>query len=196
MICLRCDAPLAQPAARCVACGGRLPADPGDALTAGPAALFACLASAVLLTAAGVVASVAAAVLAPGVTRLQTGGHEARAIEGLRALARAQEAFREQDLDRDGQPDYGTLAELAGAGLLEPDLASGLREGYRFELATAEVDGEPRWMAVAGPMVEDTTGRRYFAVIPGTTVHFRWGQSIPLDAAAGRLPPDCYSTSR
>lgn len=85
-------------------------------------------------------------------------GDEAAAIGALKTLWTAQLLFREGDAERDGVLDYGTLAELEAAGLVEPGLGG---QGYRLEVRVAPGElAQWRWMALATPEGE---GRRTFA---------------------------------
>lgn len=53
----------------------------------------------------------------------------------LRALAEAEERFRLNDLDADGQLDYAaSLAELEQAGQITRTLSEGVVHGYRYEV--------------------------------------------------------------
>lgn len=76
-------------------------------------------------------------------------GREAAALTALRAIAAAQDAFREQDVDGNGVADYaGDLQSLVSAGLLPPQLS--LPGPYRYRVATGR-SPEFLWMAVAVP---------------------------------------------
>jgi hypothetical protein len=56
------------------------------------------------------------------------------ALNSLRLLRVAQESYRVK-LEHDR---YGTLEELYHAGLIDAELGSGTKAGYRFELASLE----------------------------------------------------------
>ncbi|MBW2391580.1 MAG: type II secretion system protein [Deltaproteobacteria bacterium] len=54
----------------------------------------------------------------------------------IREIASAQAIFRNTDSDADLLDDYGTLAELAAAGLVILDLADGQHAGYVYQVGT------------------------------------------------------------
>lgn len=57
----------------------------------------------------------------------------------LRALGEAQERFKLNDLDEDGQKDYAAdLHELERAGQITRTLADGAVHGYRYEVRAAD----------------------------------------------------------
>lgn len=72
----------------------------------------------------------------------------------LRAISAAEDQLRERDLDANGVLDYGDLAALDSASLLERTLASGTKHGYTFEVRPG-ADRRFVWWAVARPIVAD-----------------------------------------
>lgn len=80
----------------------------------------------------------------------------------LRALAEAQERFKLQDLDEDGQRDYASaLSELEEAGQITRTLVDGPVHGYRYEVrldATGYVITATPDVAVVG------TGALHYAI--------------------------------
>lgn len=52
----------------------------------------------------------------------------------IREIASAEAIFRSNDSDADLLDDYGTLAELAAAGLVILDLADGQHAGYVYQV--------------------------------------------------------------
>jgi hypothetical protein len=95
----------------------------------------------VLLAAAGVAAFVLGARGSPHQNGLD-------AMNSLRRIGAAEQRYRE------GHPSFGTLAQLADAGLLadEPELATGTRHGYRFVCAPSAEMPDYLWVAVASPV--------------------------------------------
>lgn len=63
----------------------------------------------------------------------------------------------------DEAPRYGSLQELGAANVIDPALAGGLKQGYRFETRPSPTQPEFMWMTVASPVVPGTTGDRWFA---------------------------------
>jgi hypothetical protein len=76
---------------------------------------------------------------------------EARAIGNLKRIGTAQSLFREGDKDGNRVLDYGELKALGDAGLIDPGLASGEHDGYRYSL---ELGADPKfiWRAQAHPL--------------------------------------------
>lgn len=114
--------------------------------------------------------------------RLRVQGNEAFAMAALRTLTTAQALFREGDKENDGSFDYASsLQELGGAQLIDAGLASGTKQGYRFELRA----GDPiefLWAATANPIGE-AGGRSFFVNHEGVVYYTSRG---PI-----ALPADC-----
>ncbi|MBL4849695.1 MAG: DUF1559 domain-containing protein [Planctomycetes bacterium] len=89
---------------------------------------------------------------------------EAAAIGSLKAIVNAQTLFREGDKDRNNVLDYAdTLSALGKVQLIDSVLASGEKQGYRFEVCRGSKSPQFVWMAVATP-VDPKAGLRSFAV--------------------------------
>ncbi len=137
---------------------------------------------------AGVVVLVGVA-LVPAQHGPTRAGSEALAIQSLRALCTAQRVFRDEDRDGDGARDDATsLDELRRAGLVDEDLAAGLRHGYTFVVRAGPPGDLPRWVALASPEHPGVTGDRHFRVDASGEVHASAAR-FPLDPDAP-LPPD------
>lgn len=76
-------------------------------------------------------------------------GGEAGVRATLMTINTAQALFREGDKDEDGELDYGTLQELAAAWLIDPELASGEKDGWVYEVRPSPTTPEFLWMATA-----------------------------------------------
>lgn len=96
---------------------------------------------------------------------------ERGAIEALKKIAEEVEAYRRtytrlpDSLASLGPPPRGTSPTPDAAGLLEPDLASGAKSGYKFRLviAGASTVGAPaKYELAATPEIYGRTGRRSF----------------------------------
>lgn len=108
------------------------------------------------------------AIALPTVMEARKSGNEGNAVGSLRTIAAGQALFREADRDGDGLTDYGNLAELAAADVIDQILATGTKAGYRFETEPAIGDGSPDWRlmmyySVANPRKMDVTGNRAYA---------------------------------
>jgi len=136
-----------------------------------------------------VVSAVVAGISHPGLDRVRKRGSEAEAVQALREILAAQNRFRSEDLDQDGVQNFGGLAELATQGLLDPDLASGVKGGYRFQVAVSSMTPGKAWMAVAEPL-QNLPSQPRFAINHLGAVRFRTWQGIPLDNQTCSLPVD------
>ena len=85
-------------------------------------------------------------------TRQRLYGNQASAVAALRRIATAEATFREGDKDGDGKHDYGTLAELSSATLVDEILGSGAGRGYTFVAVPSTKDPERAWLATASPV--------------------------------------------
>lgn len=87
--------------------------------------------SAKLLILGSVVAFLAfSAVAAPSVLTADSARNETSAVKSLRSILDAQQTFRA----RKGSGRYGTLNDLADAGLLDTEFGGGTKDGYHFSL--------------------------------------------------------------
>jgi hypothetical protein len=93
----------------------------------------------------------ALSVYARELLRARLVSNQRSAVRTLERIATAQATFREHDRDGDGKLDYGTLAELTSATLVDATLGAGARQGYRFEVVPSANDPERAWMATASP---------------------------------------------
>jgi hypothetical protein len=96
---------------------------------------------------------------------------ERAAIDGVKKIAEAVEAYRRtyarlpDTLAKMGPPPRGSAAGPDAAGLLDTDLASGARTGYKFRyvIAGASTLGAPaKYEVAATPETYGRTGRRSF----------------------------------
>ena len=95
---------------------------------------------------------------------------EKAAIDGLKKIAEAVESYRRtyarlpESLAKLGSPASGAAGPDA-AGLLEPDLASGVRSGYRFRYVISggsNLGAPAKYEVAATPETYGRTGRRSF----------------------------------
>ncbi len=105
---------------------------------------------------------------------------EDAAIETLRVIVPAQSLFRERDAEGDGEQDYARLDELAGAELVDADVAAGPKYGYRFH-ARPGAAPEFQWFALARPE-KDEPGRTFFVNENGVIFVLDPAQPIPTDS--------------
>lgn len=89
---------------------------------------------------------------------------EQAAIGALKVISSAQSLFREGDKEGDGILDYADgLDELVAAQLVDKVLATGKKQGYRFEVCSGQTAPQFLWMATATPL-DPKSGLRSFAV--------------------------------
>jgi len=148
---------------------------------------FASLSGCFLVALLVVLGAVAAVLSLPTLREGNNRSVEREAIKALRALEKAQRTFKRQDSDGDGTDDYGTLAELGRAGLINADLASGVLRGFRLEVLPAQSEPGRVWTAVAN-RTESHSGRSFVLNQRGV-IHYTWGETISIDAHRGLLPP-------
>lgn len=108
------------------------------------------------------VAAVVAAISIPGVVSARPQANEAAAVGALKTIVTAQTAFLEQDLDGDGARQFGDLAALGRARVIDEVLATGTKQGYLFQCRPGPLTPELLWAAAASPMTPGVSGARYF----------------------------------
>lgn len=120
----------------------------------------------------GLLALVAAAFYTERALGVNQYVQESSAREALKSLVTAQEIFRQTDKDGDGIYDFGDLEDLAAAGLIDAELATGEVHGYRFTVTPGSdgvKDREYMWWAAAEPLNNGASGERcYFTNQSGT----------------------------
>jgi len=102
-------------------------------------------------------------------------GDTGAVVASLQALAGAQAAFKQ--IDPSGA--FGSLSDLAVAGLIDPELGSGFAHGHIFRLHVSGADPQSRWLATASPL-EEAPGALHFAVNQDGSVRYGW-QAIEVE---------------
>lgn len=100
------------------------------------------------------------------------------AIAALEELAAAQALLRKVT-DGDGVVEYGTLADLHAAGLIDADLADGRAHGHVFVVRPSAARPEFAWIGTATPE-QGGPGAPTFVVNQEGLVHVTRGQ-VALD---------------
>lgn len=111
---------------------------------------------------------------------------EREAVRALREIEEAQRKFRNEDLDGDGRPNFGSLGQLARAGLIGPDLASGVLRGFRLEAQPSQTEPEEAWIVVANRT--ETQRGRSFVLNQQGVIHYTYGERISPDLYRCNLP--------
>ncbi len=150
-----------------------------------------CLASVFVL-------AVVVAIAIPSLLSSRLEANETMAISSLRTITTCQYQFRESGRGPDGSFAFGTLDQLGEADLLDHELASGERSGYRFEVGFVdpETGAENRELAftvMASPTEPDVTGTRWFYVDHEGVITESFDGPAgpydpPIDGSPGREP--------
>lgn len=81
-----------------------------------------------------VFAAIIAAIAIPNLLAARKAANEKSVIGALRAVLAAQLLYKDRDMEKDGRHSYArTLKSLGDKGLIDPEVASGEKYGYRFE---------------------------------------------------------------
>jgi hypothetical protein len=139
-----------------------------------------------LLTAAPV--GIIAAIAIPNLLQARMAANEGSAIYSLRTISAAELTYQSQF------EKFGTLEELAAARLIDPKLASGTKNGYRFTVeltsenrAEEEFDSGSGGFRVNGvPVTYRSSGLRSFYIDETQVV--RGADNVGLPASAGDPP--------
>jgi hypothetical protein len=131
----------------------------------------------------------AAGVLVHNKTPRKT-GNEQWAISGLKTINTSQTLFREGDKEGDGTLDYGTLAELSAAGLVDPVLGSGTQGGYRFDVRPHPLTSEFLWFATANPIEPGRDGDRYFYTNEAGIIYYTTARAFDIATIDTAVPAD------
>lgn len=133
-----------------------------------------------------------AAISLPGLLRARMTSYESLALASTKAIATAEQMFqsaRVADDDRDGQGDFGTLAELANppgglstvAPFIDSVLGTGRKGGYTFNVTVSlgSPGRPPAYTCVASPLTPGTSGTRCFFVDQSSVLRFTSDGSVP-----------------
>jgi hypothetical protein len=117
--------------------------------------------------------------------------NEASAIGALKAIASAESRFREGDAEQDGNLDYGMLSELAATGLIDAEVGTGTKAGYRFSANYSFTTSEFLWFGSTAPTRAGMTGDRSFVTNQAGLIYYTTGlaptlDTLSCDLAAGR----------
>lgn len=115
-------------------------------------------------------------------------GNEAAAIGALKTLATCQAIFREGDKDQNNELDYGTLAQLAKAQLVDNVLGTGKKQGYVFECKPGKESPEFLWWATATPEKPGETGNRYFFMNQAGVIYYSDKPFASIDTKKCTVP--------
>lgn len=95
-----------------------------------------------------------AAIAIPALKRARQSAHAAAAVQAMRTVTTAQILYERK------YKSYGTLAQLAPEGTLDPSLASGNKSSYTFTIAI--LGGGTSFTCNADPQEEPAKLKHYF----------------------------------
>jgi type IV pilus assembly protein PilA len=102
------------------------------------------------------------AIAVPNLVASRRAANEGSSIATLRTIHSAQATYQATR----GNGSFGTLDQLVADGLINPELRSGSRHGYKFtvDIKPTGFDGMPGFEAIGVPITYGNTGRRSFYV--------------------------------
>ncbi|MDQ6652414.1 MAG: DUF4190 domain-containing protein [Acidobacteriota bacterium] len=120
------------------------------------AGLVTSILSVIIIVPIGIIAAIAI----PNLLASRVAANEGSAMASMRTISNAEATFQAT------HDSYGTLEQLGEAQLIDADLASGRRHGYKFNIVVlpAQPSLPTGYEAVAVPLEYGSTGRRSFLV--------------------------------
>jgi hypothetical protein len=99
------------------------------------------------------------AIAIPNLLEARKHGNEASAAGSMRTISASQAVY----LERSKSQRYGNFQQLEKAGYFDSVLASGMKQGYEFEIGVPEgPNGQYQFWAKASPVAPGQTGDQYF----------------------------------
>jgi prepilin-type N-terminal cleavage/methylation domain-containing protein len=139
---------------------------------------------------------VIAAIAIPSLTHAKMAANEAAAVSALRTLATEEvnydAAFSSgfsMTLANLGPPPPGNNADQSNAGLIDSELASGIRGGYHYIYTPIDPSGSGRpggYQVNANPISPGITGQWYFYVDQSNVIRQNFG--APADQHSAPAP--------
>jgi hypothetical protein len=136
------------------------------------------------------------AIAIPNMIMVHREGNEAPAIGALKTIATSESIFREGDKDQNGALDYGSLAQLEQAQLIDSVLGSGTKRGYLFRAAASVSTSEFLWFATATPVVPGTTGDRSFCTNHAAVIFYTTAASFSLNTTDCAIPANAQPVGK
>lgn len=128
------------------------------------AGLVTSVLSLVMIVPIGIIAAIAI----PNLLASRRAANEAGTIAVIRKIHSAQAIYQATE----GAGQFGTLEQLAASNLIDPEVASGVRYGYRFNVElTNGLDYEPGFEITSVPVSYPNSGRRSFFLNETGVIH-------------------------
>ncbi len=125
--------------------------------------------------------AVIAAIAIPNLIEARKNANESASIGALKAILTAEILFYTRDPDFDGADYALTLGELSTYKLIDPELGSTTKQGYRYEIHDATAHPYD-WHAHSYPLVPGRSGERYFYIDETGVIRFkRTGEANLVD---------------
>lgn len=119
------------------------------------AGLVTSILSLVMIVPIGIVAAIAI----PNLLASRRAANEGATIALMRKIHSAEATYQATD----GAGEFGTLEQLAASNLIDPEVALGVRYGYRFKIEVKSgLDYEPGFEITGVPVSYPNSGRRSF----------------------------------
>jgi type II secretory pathway pseudopilin PulG len=136
-----------------------------------------------------------AAIAIPNLLAARRAANEGSAINALRNIHTAEMSYQATA----GRGHFGTLAELEGQNLINAQLASGTRSGYKFavDASLKDFEGSPAFAVVAVPTDYPSTGKRSFFIDETGVIRGEDNHGLEATQSAPPLRPSRdYSDAR
>ena len=117
-----------------------------------------------------------AAIAIPNLVTSRMAANEASAIASVRNLVTAQLTY----VSTVGAGQYGTLAQLQGANIIDSALGSGTKDGYTFAVTP---NGSTSFTSTGVPVTIGTTGQRGFYSDQSGVIRYSTDGSAPTSAS-------------
>jgi competence protein ComGC len=127
---------------------------------------------------------IAAAIAIPNLLKSKQLSHEISAVSDVRKIAQAQELYSMTE----GNGKYADLRTLGALGLIDEDLASGIKGGYHFTSEPFVSESHPMFDTTAVP-VSPVSGNRSFGSNETNVIYEAKGSVILKGSPTNRTPP-------
>jgi len=118
-----------------------------------------------------------AAIAIPGLSRARKAANAGSAIQSLRTVVTAEHLYEIKN------KTYASMADLASAGVIDSNIASGAKSGYTFTLTVAP--GGKKFTCTATPQDQPTVLDHFFVDETGI---IRFNTGAPANATSQPIP--------